>query len=56
MARKKKLGKYVVRMRRGNATVIVHGRSKAAARANASRFITKHLKNVKRVKPKRKRR
>lgn len=46
MAKKKKLGKYGVRIRAGNATVTVHGKTKALAKANASRFVKRHLKNI----------
>lgn len=46
MAKKKKLGKWVVRVKAGNATVNVHGRTKKAAKANGKRFVKKYMKNI----------
>ena len=48
MAKKAKstLGKWISRIRVGAATVLVRGKTKKAAKANAARFVRKHMKNI----------
>jgi hypothetical protein len=46
MAKRKKLGKYVVRVKAGHATVNIHGKTKSSAQRNATHFIKRHMKNV----------
>lgn len=48
MANKKKgkLGSWISKIVAGNATVNIHGKTKAAAKRNATAFKKKYMKNV----------
>jgi hypothetical protein len=46
MAKKKKAGKWIQKLRIGSTTITVRGKTKKSARANGLRFAKRHLKNV----------
>ena len=43
---KKKMGKWFVKVNAGPAKVNIYGKTKKAAKANATRFVKRHMKNV----------
>ena len=46
MAKKSTLGKWISRIKLGAISIPVRGKTKKAAKANAARFVKKHIKNV----------
>ena len=46
MAKRTKLGKRFVTIKARNARVRVYGKTKRSAKANASRFISRHIRNI----------
>ncbi len=46
MAKRSKLGKWIAKVKAGNATVNIHGKTRAAAKRNATRFVKRHMKNI----------